>query len=122
MPGLELVWKALIIVIVTLIPGLMESVLTSLECRVEAFISGNPQFLKSTSEIWDSLERNGKISQEDASRATSILFDLLARQLDGLGIPVSRPLKQEVAVLLQSLHVDNAAGLDESQFRVRVCL
>ena len=100
----------------------MESVLTSLECRVEAFISGNPRFLMEVNEIWDSLERNGKISQEDASRATSILFDLLAGQLDGLGIPVSKPSKQEVAVLLQALHVDTAAGLDESQFRVRLSL
>ena len=96
----------------------MESVLNSVEKRAEAFVQTNSQFLKSTSEIWDGLERNGKISQDDASRATFILFDLLSGQLDGLGIPVSRPSKQEVDVLLQALHVDTAAGLDERQFRV----
>ena len=97
----------------------MESVLNSVEKRAEDFVRTNSQFLKSTTEIWDGLERNGKISQDDASRATFILFELLSVQLDGLGIPVARPSKKEVAVLLQqALHVDTAAGLDERQFRV----
>ena len=97
----------------------IESVLTSVNEKAEAFVQGNPKFLSSTTAIFEGLERNGKISHDDASRAVAILFDLLAGQLDGLGIPVNRPTREEVNRLLQAVHADQASGLNERQFRVR---
>lgn len=97
-----------------------ESILGAVEDRAEAFVRTNAHFKDRTEQIFTGLEgRDGKIALVDVRRAVDILFDLLANQLDQLGIAVSRPSPDELQQLLQAAHANQISGLDEQQFRVR---
>ena len=97
----------------------MESIFGAVEGRAEAFVKSNATFRERCGQIFDGLEgKDGKIALADVRRAVDILFDLLAGQLDQLGIAVSRPSPAEVQGLLDQAHGIQASGLDEDQFRV----